>query len=220
MTGLKILVIDDNETICSQIKTYGEKRYEYIIDTAYSLKQAYEYLRNNTYHLITLDIELEDENGLDSIYELKEKFAGPIIFVSCLSDIDTIIEGLKRGGDDYITKPFDLEELFLRVTRSLSRANITHQLEVDNYKFDEIQNIVWLNDRKLKLTDVSIKILILLLKEKGNILSREHIYKTIWGHDFTYTLRVIDTHISFIRKETNDIRIRSIRSKGYVYSEK
>lgn len=213
----KILVIDDNSKICALIKEYGESSYSYHIDTANSVKRGLEMMRTTTYHLVTLDIELEDENGLEMISELSNYFSGPIIFVSCISDIESIIKGLKAGGDDYITKPFDLDELFLRITRSLSRADITREYKIENYKIDEIRNIVWLDGREIKLSEVATKILILLLKEKNNIISREMIYKTIWGNNFTYNLRVIDTHISFIRKETNDGRIRAIRSKGYTF---
>lgn len=105
----------------------------------------------------------------------------------------------------------------MRVSRSLSRHNIENKIEIDRYKIDDIRNRVWLEDRELKLSEVATKILILLLKEKNNIIPREKIYQTVWDSDFTLNYRIVDTHISFIRKETGDARICAKRSKGYVF---
>ncbi|WOO86814.1 response regulator transcription factor [Mollicutes bacterium LVI A0039] len=213
----KILVIDDSKKICMLIQEYGEAKYGYEVDTVGSIDAAIEKMKSTVYHLITLDIELEDENGLESVDRIKSNFSGPIIFVSCINSIETIIAGLQAGGDDYITKPFDLEELYLRINRSLSRRNISNKIEIENYEIDEIRNVIWLDGRELKLSDVAKKILTLLLKEKDTIIAREDIYTKVWGNDFTYNYRLIDTHISLIRKETGDARLCAKRSKGYVF---
>lgn len=213
----KILVIDDNVKICDLIKKFGEKQYNYDIDVVYSINEALECLRTDFYSLITLDIELKGESGLERIDDIQREFQGPILFVSCVSDIDTIIQGFNHGADDYITKPFDLDELFLRVKRSVDRVNNTRYTDVENYTIDEIKERVVMDGHKLELSEIAFKILIYLLKNSGQVVTREDIFKNVWAADYTYSTRVIDTHISYIRKETNDIRIKSVRSKGYIF---
>lgn len=217
MEVTKVLVVDDNNEICILIKKFGEKSFNYRFDIANSVDQAIELIKENSYQLITLDIELGDESGLDRIIDIKKYFGGPIIFLSCIDNIDAVVDGLKKGADDYVTKPFDFDELFLRINRSLVRAGSYRIIEVADYKIDEIKYIVEKNGVELNLSEIATKILILLLKNKNTILTREKIFKAIWETDYTYSTRVIDTHISYIRKETEDGRIRSIRGKGYCF---
>ncbi|WOO88013.1 response regulator transcription factor [Mollicutes bacterium LVI A0039] len=218
MVKNKILTIDDNIKISKLIKQYGEKKYNYHVDTARTIDEAFSKLKSNQYDLITLDIELQEDNGLERISDVKEIFEGPIIFVSCNTEVETIVEGLEKGADDYITKPFDLDELCLRIQRSLERVTTYQNLVVEEYVIDEIKNKIWLNDRELKLSQIATRIFILLLKEKNNVISREEIFTKVWNQNYSYSTRVIDTHISYIRKETNDVRIRSIRAKGYTFT--
>lgn len=212
-----ILVIDDNHKICSLIKKYGEKKFGYDIEVAYTIDSAIEELKSNIYDLITLDIELENENGLEAIEEIKKYFTGPVLFVSCLDDIKSILSGFDKGADDYITKPFNIDELFYRIKRSIERTKKTSLLTIENYKIDNIKNEVYMDDRKLELNEYSAKILIFLLQNKGEPQSRNDIFNSVWESNYTFSTRVIDTYISLIRKETNDPRIRSVRNTGYVF---
>ncbi len=207
-----MLVIDDNNKMCNLIKVFGERKYGYNIDVANTISEAITLINSNDYKLITLDIELDNENGLVEISTLKKYFDGPILFVSCVSDAENIIKGFNKGADDYITKPFNMDELFLRIARSIERADSYVKLKIENYTIDEYKNEVYLDDRLLSLSDIATKVLILLLKNKNRVVTREQIFTEVWEANYTYSTRVIDTHISYIRKETNDIRIRSIRS--------
>lgn len=213
----RILVIDDNNKMCNLIKAFGEQKYGYQIDTANTICQAIELITTNDYKLITLDIELENENGLDEIGTLRQYFEAPILFVSCVSETESIIKGFNSGADDYIVKPFNMDELFLRIARSIERADTYLMLKIENYTIDEYKNEVYLEGRKLELSEVATKVLILLLKNKNTVVTREEIFTEVWEASYTYSTRVIDTHISYIRKETNDIRIRSVRSRGYIF---
>lgn len=210
----RILIIDDNEKICNLMKEFGAKK-GYQADIALDIKSAINLINEHIYSLITLDIELEDENGLEKISELKEYFKGPILFVSCISETEKIIEGFTKGADDYITKPFDLNELYIRIERSIVRANTYNRIQIADYQIDKIREEVYLNDKLLGLSDVANKILIFLLENHNHVVTREQIFKEVWNADYTYSTRVIDTHVSHIRNATNDSRLRSIRSKGY-----
>lgn len=213
----KILVIDDNQKMCSMIQQFGQRKYNYKIDTAYDISSALSLLVKGEYKLITLDIELEFENGLEQIDRIKQVFIGPILFVSCISDTESIIKGFNRGADDYVTKPFNLDELFLRITRSIERADSYTYSSVENYTIDLMKNEVYLDHRLLELSEIANKILIELLTNKNQVLSREDIFTAVWEGNYSCRTRVIDTHISYIRRETNDVRIRSIRSRGYIF---
>lgn len=164
-----------------------------------------------------MDIELEHENGLDKINEIKQYFDGPIIFVSCINETEKIVEGFNKGADDYITKPFDLNELYLRIERSITRDKTYRLINIDCYKIDEVKKIVYMNEEQLDLSEIASQILIFLLKNKGQVVTREQIFKEVWEAEYDFSTRVIDTHISYIRRVTNDVRIKSIRSKGYKF---
>lgn len=217
MEKYSILVIDDNYNALKVVKEYGEKTRGYDIKGASSLGEAAGLLTDQHFDLVTLDIELENENGLDDIKKIKSVYGGPIIFVSCLSDQDTISRGFNSGADDYICKPFNLEELFLRIERSILRFGQYRKILIAEYHIDEFRNEIYYCNKQLDLTDLSVKVLTLLLKNKNIILTRERIFKEVWGANYDFSTRVVDTHISSIRKITNDGRIKSIRGKGYVF---
>lgn len=217
MKDYRILLVDDNQQLCDLIRKFGERTYGYTIEAVQTFDDALNKLRNQTFHLVTLDIELDDDNGLERVGEINTIFNGPIIFVSCIDEIETVVEGLQSGADDYITKPFDLDELFLRIKRSLTRSDITNTLDIENYRIDQLKNTAKMDGNALKLSPIATKILILLLLNKNKIVTREQIFEEIWEQDYAYSTRVIDTYMSHIRKETNDCRFRSIRSKGYTF---
>lgn len=220
MDEARILVIDDNLKMCKLIKMFGERQYNYKVDYALNIKEAEALLTKHNYNVITLDIELEEDNGLIQISNIRKLFSGPILFVSCICDIETIIEGFNKGADDYVTKPFDLKELYVRINRSIIRAQTYATKQIVEYTIDSIKNQVYLDGRRLELSDIATKILIVLLERMNEIVTREEIFKAVWNSEYTYSTRVIDTHISYIRKETNDVRIRSIRGKGYTFEVK
>lgn len=217
MSEYNILVIDDNFNAAESVRKYGEKTRGYTIKCAETLKSGVEQLKNERFDLVTLDIEMGNENGLYEMGKIKSIYGGPIIFVSCLSDAKTISSGFKKGADDYICKPFDLEELFLRIERSIRRSGNYRELEISDYQIDEYNNKVYYNGTELVLTDLAVKLLIFLLKNKNKVQSRKKIFEEVWSSDYSFSTRVIDTHISFIRKATKDKRIKSIRGKGYAF---
>lgn len=212
-----ILIIDDNFNAAEAVRKYGEKTRNYQIKCVQTLDVAVRELNMHRFDLVTLDIELNGENGLDEVQKIKRVYGGPIIFVSCLSDSTTIIRGFKNGADDYICKPFDLEELFYRIERSIQRVGQYRETRIDEYRIDEFNNIIYYEDKKLELTELAVKVFVLLLKNKNVVLSRKTIFKEVWDANYDYSTRVVDTHISIIRKSTLDNRIKSIRGQGYAY---
>lgn len=216
----KILAIDDNLKICELLKDYSLGFTTYHLDFAHDRKTVLKLLEENTYKLITLDIELENENGLDLIEEIKEKYDIPIIFVSVLHDSEVVITALEKGADDYVKKPFHVKELFLRIDKVIKRCAASDKtLIISDYRIDESTNTVYRDGKQIDLSTVPSKLLIILLKNAGRALSRDEIYEGLWDADYVYSSRVIDSHITMIRKKTMDSRIKSIRGFGYKFED-
>ncbi len=213
----KILVIDDDLKLCAKIKKYGEYN-NYCIKCVHTINDTLKLLETEYFDLITLDIELGKENGLDSLLLIKDKYDGPILFVSCIIDADVILRGLQLGADDYLSKPFSFQELYLRIDRNINKTVQYRISQIYDYKIDEIRHIVEFAEVKSKLSENAIKILLILLRNPNKIISREEIYNKVWGAKFEKnTTRVIDAHVSSIRKTVNDSRLRSVRGKGYIF---
>ncbi len=220
MHNYVVLAIDDDAKANSVLKEYAKLTRECTIDCATSIHEAIKKIKTKRYDLITLDIELKGENGLEELSQIKSVYGGPIIFVSCLSDRITVANSFNSGADDYISKPYDFEELFLRIERSIQRHGKYRQIIIDEYRIDELKETVYYKDKLLELNALSQKILILLLKNANSILPRKYIFDEVWGSDYTYSSRVVDTHISSIRKATCDYRFKSVRGCGYTYRSK
>ncbi len=213
----RILVIDDDLKLCNMIKKYGEK-HDYYVRYVCTISDALELLEAEYFDIITLDIELEEENGLESLSLIKKKFDGPVLFVSCIIDADVILRGLQLGADDYLSKPFSFKELYLRIERNIKKASQYRISHIYDYKIDEIKHLVEFDTHKTELSENALKILLILLRNPNKIVSREEIYDTVWGAAYEKnTTRVIDAHISNIRKSINDSRLRSVRGKGYIF---
>ncbi len=212
-----ILVIDDNERSNQVVKEFGELTRAMNVFTYVSLKEGLDSFAREKYDLVLLDIKLEDENTLEEIDKVKSIHSGPIIFASGFSDASTINQCLAKGADDYITKPYDLEELFLRIERSIERYGTNRKLIINDYIVDEFEGIVKKGGKEVDLTDVPMRLLIFMLKNYNTVLSREELFVNVWGSEYVFSSRVVDTNVSHIRKKTNDSNIVSVRGKGYMY---
>lgn len=217
MENIKLLVIDDNENICEMIKEYGEYKYNYKIQCSYSFENALEKLKLEKYDIITLDIDLKTHNGLEEMEHVQEEHEGPIILVTAFDNIEAKIKSFEKGADDYVVKPINLEEIFLRINRCLFRELSKTKIEIGNYVIQKQPFILEKKDGRINLTSIQEKILYLLLSNPNVIFTREAIYKEVWKNTYMLDTRSIDVHISKIRKETLDLNIITVRGKGYMY---
>jgi two-component system alkaline phosphatase synthesis response regulator PhoP len=156
----------------------------------------------------------------------------PILFLSAKGSGKDRVEGLKIGGDDYLTKPFDLEELLLRVRKLIKRHDSTHSLaELNEYTFGQGNHVHFLHftirDREGSVTEISkkeIMLLKLLIQRKGEVVSREEILEKIWGYDVFPSTRTIDNYILAFRKyfeadSRNPKHFHSVRGVGYRFTD-
>lgn len=229
----RILVVDDEDDIC-EILQYNLSAH-YIVDTANSAEEAIYKLAGN-YDLVLLDIMMDGISGLKLAELLRKDFNNdiPIIFISALDKQDDILNGFRKGCDDYISKPFSIKEVLARVKAVLSRyksSAVIHQDSLDkqenkdgddifvynNLKIDFTNKRVFIENQEVFITRKENDILELLTKNVNKIYSREDILKLVWK-DETYVLeRTVDVHIARLRKKMGVYGDLIINRSGYGY---
>ena len=243
MTKQRILIVDDEEDIC-MILSYSLQKAGYEVLVAHSAEEALELLQSpnsliasSPIDLILLDIMMGEMSGLEMAEKLRSDIGNresgigipPIIFLTALSDEDTVLQGFKLGADDYISKPFRIAEVLARVAAVLRR---TAEQGTRNQEQRPISNdcivfegiVVNKADMSLKvdseavvMTRKEIELLCYLLTHRGQILSREHLLKNVWDSNGFVMERTVDVHITHLRKKLGQYGKRIITKSGYGY---
>ena len=215
----KILVVEDeiniSKLICETL-TLGEYAY----DTAFDGEKAVEKVFKEEYDLILLDIMLPKLDGFTVMEKIKQKNI-PIIFLSAKSDVSSKLEGLKNGGQDYITKPFEPLELLARIKLRMGKDENKEKMQKENYRYKDIiineeEKIVYKDENKIALTPKEYDLLTLLVKNVGTALSRDDILNKIWNIDNDIETRTVDYHIGQLRMKL-DLKeeIKTVNKIGY-----
>jgi len=227
----RILLVEDEESLMEMVKLNLELE-GYDVTEAVDGKQALDLAANARFDLCILDIMLPKIDGITVCKTLRLRNSViPILFLSAKSAGSDRVEGLKAGGDDYLTKPFNLEELLLRVSNLLRRAV---QAKFDSnlrevYRFGKNQvdfanfEVTDRKDEKKTLSKKEILLLKFLIENEGKVVSREEILDTVWGYDVFPTTRTIDNYILAFRKlferdTRNPQYFHSVRGVGYKFT--
>lgn len=211
MENKVILVTDDDNDIRNMIKIYLQNE-NYNVLLAKNGKEAIEILENNHVDLLILDIMMPDMDGMETCYQIRERWKLPILFLSAKGEDMDKIMGLSAGADDYITKPFNPLELTARVKANLRRVDIFDKEAVSIEKTitidDLIINIdthqVHLKGEEIHLTKTEFDILALLASNKGIVFSIEKIYNRVWNDEFFITDNTVTVHIRKLREKLKD----------------
>lgn len=202
----KILIIDDEEMILMMLRKCLEKE-NFLVYTADNAKKALE-LMSVAPDIILLDINMPEMDGLELCQFVREHISCPILFLTARVAEQDIVNGLSVGGDDYITKPFRMDELLARISAHLRREE--RKSKPANLKFDEELIIdyngrtVFLDGRQLDFSNKEFEIIRLLSQNAGVVFDRETIYEKLWGYDGEGDSIVVKEHIRKIRnKQTN-----------------
>lgn len=222
---LNILIVEDEENLGITLSEYL-KGLGHGCAWAKNAKEARDFFKSEQPGVILMDIGLPDGNGLElarDFRKLRKDFV--LLFLSALNDPETKVEGLEIGADDYITKPFALKELILRLNRILSSQSEINKLpeEISHgplkiwFKRYEVQDA---QGNVISLSQKECAILELLYTKKNNAVDREEIIEKIWGEDKFPSNRTVDNYIVKLRKwcesdARNNLEIQSIRSIGY-----
>ena len=224
----RILLVEDEEHLSDVIKLNLDLD-GYDVTALADGKKALEAFRNKRFNLVILDVMLPEIDGFQVCETIRlENSHTPILFLTAKNSSQDKVYGLKLGADDYLVKPFNLEELLLRIRNLLRRSDNKINSSLNFYKFDgsEINfstyEITDVNGNKRKLAKRESMLLKLLIERKNEVVSREQIFETVWGYDVFPSTRTIDNYILAFRKyfEKNPkepLHFISVRGVGYKF---
>lgn len=213
----RIYVVDDEKELLEVIKSYLENSNFYV--KAFSDAESAISAINEDADLWLLDIMLgTDISGYDIIKEINAKNPKPVIFMSARDQEFDRILGLEMGSEDYITKPFSMREMILRVNNVLKRnakKAVDDSITYANYTINKDKRLVMEGDKKISLTSKELDLLIMLLINKGISFTREKLLNKVWGDDYFGSDRVVDDLVKRIRKKMPEVNIETIYGYGY-----
>ena len=225
--SLKILIIEDEPDIRKNLE-YNLSREGYSVLTAASIAEAEELIYSNNLSLILLDLMLHDGSGLELCKKMKsdpDVQNLPIIILTAKDDEVDKVVGFEIGADDYVTKPFSVRELILRIKAVLKRGdNKKDIVEIDrqfgDLKIDIDSHEVYVDGELVNLTALEFKLLIQLVDRRGRVQSREQLLADVWGYSAEVTTRTVDTHIKRLREKLGTMGkyVQTIRGVGYKFS--
>ena len=217
----KILAIDDELDMLILIKNMLKKE-NHIVDIHQTTTDVDENSLGK-YDLVLLDVMMHEVDGISYCKKIRNKVDCPILFLTAKIMESDIVEGLLSGGDDYITKPFGVNELLARIDAHLRREQREKHssLNLGNIRFDLSANEVFVNENKINLTKSEYQISELLAKRKGQVFSREQIYERIFGFDGVGDSSAISEHVKNIRakfQRVGEIPIATVWGIGYKWN--
>ena len=220
---LKILLCEDDESLGMLLREYLQAK-GYDADLYPDGEQGYKAFLKNNYDMCVLDVMMPKMDGFTLGQEIRQVNTDiPIIFLTAKNLKEDIFEGFKLGADDYITKPFSMEELVLRMEAILRRVHGAQTkpvavYHIGKFTFDTKRQVLTMGDEQTKLTTKESELLILLCAHANEVLQRELALKTIWIDDNYFNARSMDVYITKLRKHLKadpDIEINNVHGKGY-----
>lgn len=217
---ITILLVEDDPFLQDGLQEVL-RREGYQITLADSCAAANQYIRNS-YHLVILDVTLPDGNG----YQLcdtwrKSGISTPILFLTARDDEMDVVHGLDAGGDDYVTKPFRLQELLSRIRALLRRSRTgQHSYRVGSLLIDFDKHMVLQNEKPLLLTPTEFQLLSVMVRHRNQTLTRAQLLQSIWDDAGTYIEdNTLSVHISRLREKLNEDYIHTVRGIGYQWKD-
>ncbi len=231
-TKPSILLVEDEENLHEALKLNLELE-GYEVTSAFTGNEALQKIQEEYFHLIVLDVMLPGIDGIAVTETIRvQNNDVPILILSARNASSDKVLGLKKGADDYLTKPFNLEELLLRVHKLIAKNQKLQQKETigDTYRFGDnnidfkAQEAFSRGGERIQLSKKEVMLLKLLIENKNEVVTREKILQTVWGYNVYPTTRTIDNFILNFRKyfeedSRNPRYFHSVRGVGYKYTE-
>lgn len=225
MTEESILLVEDEIHVTQFIQL--ELEHEgYKVTVAKDGEEAMHLFREKEWSVILLDWMIPKLDGLEVCRRIRKKSDVPIIILTARDYVGDKIAGLDRGADDYITKPFDIEELLARIRAVLRRHKSVEEkdnkdvLEVEDLVVDLKGRQVTRGDHAINLTQREFDLLVFLMKHRGEALTREWLLSAVWGYDFAGETNVVDVYIRYLRnkldRDYHPTLIHTVRGVGYI----
>lgn len=222
---MNILLAEDDLQLGELIGFMLKKKGGYKVDWVMEGEDAYDYAVASHYDILILDWMMPNGDGVDVCRRLrKEGYSGAILMLTAKDTVEDRIAGLDSGADDYLVKPFEIDELLARL-RALSRRNYAPIVEEEVHVHDMVLNrtsqTVCQGEENIQLSPREFQLLDLLIQNKGQVLPREVILDRVWGYDADVSIKTIDATVKLLRKKLDVIgkqeRIQSIRGVGYKF---
>ncbi len=220
---LSLLLIDDDTELASMMRQYFAQQ-GHLLDCVYNGREGLSRALNGAYDLVLLDIMLPIIDGLELLKQLRRWKNLPLIMLTARAQQQDRITGLNIGADDYVSKPFDLDELHARIHAVLRRVSISREtsepITVGNIRLNGATREVSASGKRVDLTTAEFDILDLFMRSPGRIVSRDEITNLLFDREATPYDRFIDVHISHLRKKLDSagLVIRAVRGVGYIFA--
>lgn len=224
MSGQKILVVEDELKISRFIEL--ELKHEgYLVEQAYDGREGLLKASEGKFDLILLDIMLPFINGIEVLRRIRKNSDVPVIILTAKDETMDKVMGLDMGADDYVTKPFAIEELLARIRVALKRKSVKKGsiLQLNSLVMDLDKHSVTFKDEPIDLTKREFDLLKHLMRNKNIVLTREKLLDTVWGYDYAGDTNVVDVYIRYLRSKIDDKFntkiIYTVRGVGYLLKD-
>jgi len=221
-----ILVVEDERRLAELVRRVLEEE-GHTVDVAHDGEEGLQMALEGTHDVIVLDIMLPGISGLDVCKSLRaNRVDTPVLLLTALDGVDDRVRGLDAGADDYLPKPFALEELLARL-RALSRRRVhprdPQELSVDDLTLDLRRRRAQRDGRTIELSPKEFSLLEFLMRNQGRVVTRTQILDHLWGYDFATDSNLVDVYVAYLRrkvdKDTSNKLIRTVRGVGYALGE-
>jgi len=211
-----ILLIEDNGKLLNVNKEFFESE-GYAVHTAETLAEGLSVLQKNPVDLIVLDIMLPDGSGIEFCAEIRKQYDVPILYLTCLSEDAALVDALKAGGDEYMTKPYNLDALLARVAALLRRVRMSSSapavFTVGSLTVDPQKRAMYLDGADMLLKPKEFDLLLVLARAMGQRFTAEELYGLVWSGEAIDT-RTVTVHISALRKKLDDSPFYILTKQG------
>lgn len=222
---MRILVVEDDKKVAGFIKK-GMEEETYAVDVAHDGEDGLYLGEQNQYDMIILDLMLPKLNGLEVLTRLrKKKVNTPVLLLTAKGEVEDKVDGLNKGADDYLTKPFAFSELLARIRVLLRRGKVEAKtvLQCNNLTLDLLSHKVKRNNVDIELTSKEYSLLEYFMRNQGKVLTRTMIAEHVWDYNFDTFTNVIDVYINHLRKKIDKNHpkklVHTLRGVGYVMKE-
>ncbi len=230
MAGCNILIIDDDRELCTLIRqSILQEGIE--ADCCYSGSSGLLQLKEKDYQLVILDVMMPGFDGFETMEQIRKESSLPILMFTSKNDSASKVRGLRAGADDYLTKPFDMDELIARIislirryTRFNGKDGQIRTYEFDGLTIDHENRCVITGNGEFELPPKEFDVLLFLAQNQGRILTKRQIYETVWGEEYIYDDSNIMAIISRLRKKTEENPgtpkyIQTVKGIGYRFNK-
>jgi two-component system, OmpR family, response regulator len=217
---MKALLVEDEQRIASFVCS-GLREQGFLVDHCEDGDQGYDYALSRQYDIILLDIMLPGRDGLAILKGLRREGRDtPVILLTARNELDDRLQGLNLGADDYLAKPFYVEELVARIHALLRRVSGDRQnmLSVGPVRLDKLSRVAEVDGRSVELTSREFNLLEYLMRSPGRVYTRTQILEHVWGYDFEPQTNMVDVCIQRLRKKLelpDEAAIEAVRGVGY-----